>query len=512
MIDDLGDGHVDGEILAGGHRRVEVCDLDQRAEPEAGSEVIGRGGRESLGDRASMWAAGHRRWIRAAWVLAGAAVLGTAGMAGAKYLAGPPLPGLVAVHRESSTGEGEDAQWTYGADLRPSTPVIMGVPARLTVARAPADKRAKVVVLGLTGPGLVAPTPTPVNLPDGLPVTASVDTGLDCARAQIPAAADAYRLRLRVTRGGRTSDGLVPSGELGRWFSEAVTRTCGLWLARHDLTITAVAATVDPTEPTATVTVTVDNRGARPAWLAPLTTDTLDLTLHPASGPAGIARVSAPPGTSTFTATLHLHDCQAGSGDPSWLGARAASVTTWETMGLVGTVGSPTWQPGQPGATADAAPTGLVITRDAAAALAAAKNTICAGPHQFALAADPSRVRWDPRRRDLTATVEVRDLRGHFSGATLADSPKDARGGTLVTPPGSRYRSDKSRTRVALTLTYRVAATMPCPGAVDLSLPGPELLVDVPTTTRTRRVPLQVSLGWLLALTQSTANVSITCS
>ena len=494
MIEDL-DG---GDPLADADGRPEIVEwrLHETGDVGAG-EVIVLGGRETLGDRLRLWVESHPGRVRAGWVLLGAAAVVFLAVAGALYLRGPQPPDVVATSAPTPGDSDQGARWDSGTDGRPSSSPIIAVPAQLVLAATGGGGKTTATVLGLTGPGLTAPTPQPVDLIPGQAQSAALDTGVDCAHVPWPVPADAYRLGLRFTQDGRSNTGDVPAGDLGRRFTQAVRVACGSWLANQDLTVTQVAVTPDLSQPQAGLTVTVTNHGTHPARLTPFPSSYLHLTLGdtPTSGSDTTTAVVVAPGTHTLTATLYLDNCATDSGGPPPFTGDPVT-TSWEAMGLIATEDlTPAPNPGQ-GVQFVFSP-GVVMTGQAKTAMTTALAALCAGPTSttdVTTILHTDQVRWNERRRELSLPLTVRIPDAHIRGARLTNIPDDPQSVSLLTPSGVLYPADPAGQQINLTLTYQIGVQVPCGDDLSLTLPAPTFLLDIPTATGARTVPMAIQL------------------
>ena len=381
--------------------------------------------------------------------------------------------------------------WSAGWDGRPREPVVLAVSATLA-RRDGGDEPAS--VLGLAGPGIVAPAdgdlPAPVAVPatatERHPVTVALSARIDCAAVLDAAAGSdlpAYRLRVAAGAGPGTGPGTRPgrgittadAGVHGRAWADAVRLGCATWAARRDLTVTAVTARIDPTRPEADLVATVADAGP---WAATLAAPT-----------AGLRDVVVPAhGTATVPLHVRLDRCDVvGSVRYGTVGTPVLS----SRLGLVALVGA-----GGSGRTVTfaspgdgTAPTGVVLARAAGEALGTALGRACGdvGPPSASIL--PGGVHYDPATGELAVTAQVQITPPVVRSLTLQPESGPATALWTTTP---ELLPDPSG-RVQVTLRYRLPATDPC-GTLGAGLFGVVATLHRPEAGGDRVVRYSVTL------------------
>lgn len=484
-------------------------------------EVIGDGREDGVSERLTLWLnewrgrwpdgrlarwlAPRRRRVRRVTAVVGAvAVVATAtGVAGHWYLGGPPLPRLTGARSTVDTAGVLDARWEAGTDGRPASKVHLAVQGEVTLRGLPTSASARTELLGIAGPGVDGAFPEPVVVPgEGEPTAVVRGLELACDAVPLPVPASGYGVRVQVTDGGRRSVGVLPAGDLSAWLSLAVTQSCGSWLAKRDAELTGVTATPDPGQPTATLALTVTNRGRHPLRLFPLGGAGFETLLGDAGaegGANGGPQTLPASATTTVTATLTVSSCtEVLAPLPS---PDSSPGTTVERLGLVGTATA-----SDPTQTTDGlhvfgdgiGPTGLLMSPQLTARVDALKATLCGGLGQPDPSVDLPRARWDAARREITLPLRIAVPGGTVSAAILNESTQSPDGADLLTAPGSRFTIGGHGGELSLTLTYRVAyretGTSVCgqDDHLQLGVVGVNLLVA--TRSGPRTVPLQFGL------------------
>jgi hypothetical protein len=444
-------------------------------------EILGQGRGDPAGTRLSDWFQRHRR-VTAALVAVAMLVAGGVVTALAIHdLRGPALPPLTV---KENPGTVPTVSWLPLPGQRPGPVRLFGiVRVRRDPVRGPSVGQdgaspagqdggpggqgddGVLTLVGLSGPGVVRTDLRPIETLLTRQVDATFEAAIDCRR--VPAAAsdsgDGFRVRIRFrSAAGRVAEEDVPTDPSdGRWGS-AVRTACGSWFARHDLTVTAVSASVLTSSPRIDARVTVSNSGDRPATLTAVTNPGAAIRLEgdlPASIPAHASR--------TIPLTVALDRCDPVP-DPRDVGASDALAQQLTTVvNLVARAGAP-----EPVATpfvgvdgADVGTAGIVMADEPKEVLAAAMSQACGGMGPIVPFVKADSVRYDPRTRVMTIPLLIDLDRGKARSVRL-------RSQRLVAPWDMEFRAlwDKTpdlvpdRTgQVGVTLRYRAPKRGSCP-------------------------------------------------
>lgn len=384
-------------------------------------------------------------------------------LAGAAYaayqLTGPRLPRLTVAATPRSAGTPAVVAWQPGIDERPTGGVFLTMGAVIGID---GDSSGTVDVLGISGPGVVREASRSLRLTAGGPGTTGVlAADIDCTHLRLPLVRDTYGLRVRVVDGSRIVAGVVPAGSLGLRWAASVASACGSWLARHDLTVTHVSASIDPLQASVDLGLTVQNAGHSTAYVLATTV-----------GPA-LAVSTQPDGAtvvSPFTegrVLLHVDIRQCDAIPPLPPSASGGVYgTTGDALGLLALVGSrPRVNPDDP-LTDGLGPTGVVFGRGEAAAVAEALRSACGGLGPYVTDLVPGGVAFDPKTRVLDLTIRVRGNASLVSDLTLVSDvapPGDASVYRPLWITSATLRPDRSGS-VSATLRYLAPPTgSPCP-------------------------------------------------
>jgi hypothetical protein len=360
-------------------------------------------------------------------------------------------------------------------------------------------------VLGLTGPGLAGPPsrspdaaqgPVPGRLPDpstGIPSGLGTSTVLrspavDCDA--LPAAPNPtdYRLRVAVRSGSRTAEHTVPATAGGSWL-ESLQTGCAAWRARRDLTVTSVAAVVDPYRSRTTVTLVVTNTGNQPALLGPVPSYT-GVQAGP-GGPLRIAPLSA--GSAAFTLSLETCDAVTRPVNSPLAPTDPPRLTT--EIGLAAIAGPRLprdltgFEQSSDPYTEGLGPTGVVFGQDAAAGLTAALAQACGGIGPMATLLGPGSVHYQQAGGLLTVRLTVDVTPGKVRSLRLSTAATEevADGFAPLWQDVGPLLPDRTG-QVQVTLRYRVPGhrrTCLSPGGF---LPLVTATLDVPVGDQVRQV------------------------
>ena len=391
-------------------------------------------------------------------------------------LTAPRIPSVTVT--VPTTGQGglslTQAPWQPSIDGRPAQSVVLTVNAYISATGRP-DVRT--TVLGITGPGIHDSSTSAVNVAPAHGTPWVLAAALDCSQVHFPVHAVDYRIRIRVIGGSRSTTGSIPGGAMSSTIAAAAEQACGSWLARRDLTVVRASAIVDAVHPNADITLVIDNKNLRPAYLDLGRGDaTLTVT-------AGSPRQTVLAGGAT--STLHLHvaigDCGVvPTSVPSNTGNGFA--TTSDYLGIVALVGS------QPAAhrldtnrSVDGeGPTGIVVTPTARSAIEQALRSACADLNQFVTLIAPRGITFDRQRGLLTVRINIDGTPGSVHDVLLVADPA-ASDAAAFRPQWSTIRSlvPDPNGQVTTTLLYRVPSGSACPSQ-GAWIPGFILIAHAP--------------------------------
>ncbi len=331
---------------------------------------------ESLSDR--LWS-----WLRArpvALVPVAAVLVAGAAFVLIHELRGPGLPALsITADSSPSTALASTRPWRAGHDNRPSGPVVLALRASVQEAGSGASSgkagagHSTTSVLGISGPAVLGSGTGATRLVAGKPVTVSLRAVLDCAALPSTTTQGDYTLRVRTTSGARSHTGTVDAGAAGEQWRRQVELACDSWLARRDLTVSALTASVSPTAAQLDLQLTLTNEGKRSITVA---TPAGDQAIR-VSGPLPL-RVPAG-GTAQVRLNVVLNRCNsvaAPVNDTARLGRGPRLSSLVDLVALAGAAPF--------GSTAiseadgsGAGPTGIVLAPAAEKALSAALSSAC---------------------------------------------------------------------------------------------------------------------------------------
>ncbi len=396
---------------------------------------------------------------------------------GAYVLTGPRVPRLSVVSGPAAHGSPAVVAWQPGVDERPTGGVFLSMTALLALDGT-ASGGSQVEVLGIAGPGIVGDASSPVRLhDDGTPTTAVLAADVDCTKVRLPMSADGYGLRVRVVDGSRQVVGLAAAGAVGRRWAGSITAACGSWLARQDLTVTEVSATVDALEARVQLSFTIANSGRSTGYV---TTAAASTALAVSASPPGI--IAVPPATGAHvTLRLDVQECDA---IPPLPPSDSGGVygTTGDVLGLYALVGAPPVEPtGQP-ASDGLGPTGVVFGRGAASAVAMALRSACGGLGPYVTRLAPGGVAFDRRTGVLTVRVVLDGTPGRVADLRLVTDPAPADDTGVFGPlwgTSATLRPDPAG-QVTATLRYQAPVRGPTCPTLGSWLPAFTVVAHVP--------------------------------
>jgi hypothetical protein len=448
----------------------------KRVDPQPYAEVLGEDGEEPLIDR--LWQALLRRPLALPLlVVLGLVVAG----AGAALLTAHGTRVATVTVTASGSSAPVSAPWQAstrtpgwppsGANGRPAGPVVLSV--AVTARRG--SSGASTSVVAITGPGVVGSDNPEVLLPVGESITVPLKAELDCALVPEVIPSGAYGLRIHAHSGWGSKDGLAEAGAVAQKWSAAIQVACASWLARRDLTVTALTAKVSPTDSRFVLELTVTNSGARAATLSSAAEGGISGRLWgapirvPAYGEA----------TGTFIVALDTCDSVPEPGNQtSPLTSEPSLSSQFNLVGLAGQVPpdspqseTPGFGDGYGGHGDGFGATGILLTADADQALTGALAKACGGLGPMLPLISPDTVRYDRARRVLIVPVLVDVTPGRVRSLRLQTEPL-----RTPTPAGDAadmaFRPLWSTTddlvpdpsgQVKVTLRYRIPETGPCP-------------------------------------------------
>jgi hypothetical protein len=409
-------------------------------------------------------------------LLAGAGFVGYA-------VTGPKLPQLT-VEEVSPSAASEQVPppnpWQPGDNGRPAGGVFLTIDSLLGVG---GNASGAVEVLGITGPGIVRNASPPFHLAgDGRYTAGVLAADVDCTQVRLPLVRDAYRVRVSVVEGSRQVEGVLAVGSLGRRWGASVASACGSWLARQDLTVTQMSATVDALQARVDLTFTIANAGRNTAFVAATPVGT---ALAVSTTPPGVIVVKPSEGAHV-SFRVDLHDCDAIPPLPPSDGGGVYG-TTADVLGLLAMVGAPPDVSGGLPPIDGLGPTGVVFGKGAATTVAVAMRSACGGLGPYVTLIAPGGVALDRRTGLLTVRIQldgtpgrVKDLRLVSDSAPLGDpdvfTPLWGTTSTLVPDSAGqvtatlRYQAPRSETTCpslgSWIPAFSVIARVPVPGGV----------------------------------------------
>jgi hypothetical protein len=436
-----------------------------------GPEVLLQGPEREPRPARAGWSS--RPWSRRAALLAAVALV--AGGAYVQHVVSQlRLPALTAhVNGDSKTA------WTAAASGRPAAPVRLELDATFDAVRTTGT----VTLLGMTGPGIADGNGERLPLSTSHPTSVTVSAQLDCASVPLPVSARAYAVRLSRSQGSRRVVGAVAAGSLAARWASAVDAACGSWLARQSLTVLAAAGTPDPLKPSADITLMVVNAGDRAADLG-LSTGYGSLTV---TAPAGASLVV--PAKASVGVRLHV---DVGTCDeippPSGEDVAEAAPTTADYLGLVSLVGGRPVDVQQQPVPDGLAPTGIVMSRDAADAVAGVLQTACGGLNQFVTLVDPAGFSYVARTGSLVVRIQIDGTPGRVATLDLVSDSAPAGDETAFTPRWTRISglTPNSDGQVTVTLPYRAPERQSACPSYGAYLPGFTVVARVPVPAGVR--------------------------
>ncbi len=441
------------------------------------SEVLSQGPERTPRLPRTGWRGPGRRGRRL--VLASIIVLLAAGAYVRYEVTGPRLPSVTV-----QISAGPKTAWQPGVSGRPNGPVQVEFEVRFLPVRT----RGVVTLLGMSGPGITDGHPEPLHLSATSPTVGSMSTAIDCPKVHLPVQSHDYGLRLRVVDGSRRVEGTVPPGALSATWASTIDMACGSWLARQSLTVLGATATVDPLKPSADLKLLVVNDGDHAVDLG-LTTgySALDVSARTIGDLVVPAR-----GRAEVPLHVDVTACDQIPTPPAASGSETVTNSA-DYLGLVALVGrKPTGQATlSPQPLSDGlAPTGIVMTDDAATAVAGALHEVCGNLNEFVTLIDPAGFAFDRKHGLLTVRIQIDGTPGKVSDLRLVSDGAPAGDATAFTPlwtSVARLVPDKNG-EVTTTLTYAAPANQsPCPSN-GAYLPGFEVMANVPVPGGVRTV------------------------
>jgi hypothetical protein len=401
-----------------------------------------------------------------------------AGVGIARYaVTGPKLPRLT-IAEATQRGAARPppvVPWLPGEDERPAGNVFLTMDAALSVAGGSAGT---VDVLGVTGPGIVDAASPPLRvMRDRQPTTGVLAADVDCTQVRLPLGRDAYGVSVRVVDGSRRVEGVLPAGSLGRRWGALVASACGSWLARHDLTVTQVSATVDSLQASVDLTFTIANTGINTAYVAATAAGgALAVSAHP----QGVIEVRPSRGAH-FALSVDVRECDAIPPLPP-SGGGGVYGTTADVLGLVAMVGTRPDVSLAESPTDGFGPTGVVFGRGAASALAGALRSACGGLGPYVTLITARGFDFDRRTGVLTVRIRLDGTPGRVTDLRLVSDSAPAGDPAVFTPlwtTSGTLVPDRAG-QVTTTLRYRAPPSgSTCP-ALGSWIPAFTVLAQVP--------------------------------
>ncbi len=442
---------------------------------------------ESLGDR--VWA-----WLRArplVLVPLVLAVFAVGALVLLHQMRGPGLPVLSIAAEPSLDVQVSPIQpWQAGEDNRPSGPVVLAVRAGVRVAGPVTSSGAAhdvVNVIGIAGPAVLGSATDPTLLVAGRSTEVPLRARLDCANLPAATSAADYTLRIRVTSGGRSRTGSVDAGAAGEQWRRQVELACDSWLARRDLTVSALSATVSPTSTRLDLQLTLANQGSRP-----ITVDTLPepSVIRPV-GPLPLRVPARGQLRARLGVVLDRCNTVPAPGDETLRPGPGLSSTI-HLLALAGTApftaGSIAGSFAEDEGSGDG-PTGIVLAPAAEKALRAALSSACGRLDPPELSIPPgSFVRVKPATGEVIVPVQIQVAPGRVTSMQVdaGSGAPNENAYRLLGPPIDHLVPDRRGTAWA-ALHYRVPTSGACPG-FGAYLPPLLVTVRVTTSAGTRSV------------------------
>ncbi len=330
----------------------------------------------------------------------------------------------------------------------------------------------------MVGPGVIGSPSHPIVIPPVHETPVVLVADLDCSQVHFPVSEADYRIQMQVVAGSRTTTGSVAGGGISSVWASSVELACGSWLARRDLTVVQASATLDPKQPSADITLMIENRDVRTAYIG-------------LGWNYGALNVSAPsPGEMVLaagqTSTLHLHveirNCD--SVPPPFAEQSGDFTTSADYLGIAALVGSRPQAPNPHTALSPfdgTAPTGIVIAPGPRTAIAETLRAACADLDQFVTLIADRGLSLNSKTGVMTVRINIDGTPGKVRDVQLISDPAVA-DNTAFQPLWTtiaRLLPDPSGQVTAL-LPYRVpangASTCPSQGAW---IPGFTLIAHV---------------------------------
>lgn len=371
-------------------------------------------------------------WRRPHPVVTGVVVSLIAGAVLVGYLVtGPKLPQLTVAEAPLPSAGSEQVPppnpWQPGDNGRPAGGVFLTIDARLS---AGGSASGAVEVLGISGPGIVRNASPPFHLAaDGRYTAGVLAADVDCTQVRLPLAPDAYRLRVSVVDGSRQVEGILVAGSLGRRWADSVQSACGSWLARQDLTVTQMSATVDALQARVDLNFTIANAGRNTAFLA---TTPVGTALAVSATPPGVIVVKPRDG-ARVSLRVDLHDCDAIPPLPPSDGGGVYG-TTADVLGLLAMVGAPPDASGSQPPLDGLGPTGVVFGQGVASAVAVAMRSACGGLGPYVTLIAPNGVALDRRTGVVTIRIQLDSTPGRVKDLRLVSDSAPAGNPDVFTP------------------------------------------------------------------------------
>ena len=446
-------------------------------------------------------------WARRWWALplAGIVLLAAGGaVAAIAYVRNAPqLPTLTVTTDAQAdadaaavaAGSGLPA-WEPGPDARPARDVLLELSAILTVP-SPQARPGKVTVLGLAGPGVQASTPGPIPMIVGQPTRVVLSAVVDCTQVDVPVVASAYGLRVREDEGSRAIEGMLPLGAQSASWDTLLDQACGSWLARRDLTVTAVSSVADPLRTATDLRLTITSTAKQSAYL----TKGDFFGTYTVTG-QGLDEVRVPGGAQTAVPVhLDLDTCQQTPTGPT---AEAGGVaTTADAFGLYALVGRRSLPPADP-ASSDSSipsdglgPSGIVLSDQASRDLATALRSACGGLDLVVTRLATHARAIDPATHVLTLHIGVRITSGKALDLSLRSDDFPAGDQSAYRPlwtTSPRLVPDSSGL-VEFVLHYGIPAEASACADGGQSIPGLTVIARLPAPGGVKTVRFQEFLG-----------------
>jgi hypothetical protein len=396
-----------------------------------------------------------------------------------------PLPTVAASLVDQNNLRAAGAWAIDPTDGRPKAAPAVQINTALVFDGVPAGGA---TLVGIEGQGITKASANPAVFA-GAPanITSVLTSTLDCDAVTLPIDASDYSLTVRTTADGRTRTGPTKADAVVRAWTQQANTACGAWLARRDLTVSAVSGQTRSLRSVADLDLTITNKGthdtvlafasgAAGSWATPASRDVLKL-------PAGTSRVLRT--RVTVPACDRPVEAKFLTGPP---------LDTDQVLGIVASTGSAGAKPVRgptpwlEGTGAD----GIVFDAGSRAATESILERACGGLNPFAVVIREGGVHFDAAARLLRVDLEVDGSPGKVQDVVLTsekriagDVAKDAEFVPLwsTTARLNPDRTGQSRT----TITYRAPRKSVC-GRAPVELPGFKITARVPEPAGVRVV------------------------